>query len=369
LGTSRSWKSVEYLSGKEENGRVLRQRDDALAAANLFPEGEAVKSIVILKLSILFLIAISTVNLPAPTGPSTPGVFVGSSPCAYISRSLLKIPETADCELIKWHLTLYSDPSTLAPTTYELNYFYGLPEQGTNGLSRVRTKVERKGRWTAVRGTRTDPDAIVYRLDGDKPQESLSFLKLDDYLVHLLDRDGGLMVGSAGWSYTLNRVGDYGRQTQQTRPLSISTVESSAPTPSVPPVTADSVVLGAFVGRSPCRDAAIQLNKAVKADCVKVKWDLTLYRNPSTLTPTTYKLKGTFYRERIREGKWTIVRGIKVNPDAIVYQLDPDKPQESLSFFKAADNILFFLDKERNLLIGNGDFSYTLNKADKVLER
>lgn len=327
------------------------------------------KGIVIVNLSILFLIACSTVSQPEPIGPSTSTVFAATSPCDHASRSLLKIPETADCELIKWRLTLSYDPGTLAPTTYELNYSYGLPKQGTTEFSHVRTKVERKGSWTTVRGTKTDSDAIVYRLDADKPQEALSFLKLDDYLIHFLDRDEGLMVGSAGWSYTLNRVGDVGRQTQQTRPASIATVKSSAPTPSAPPVTADAVVAVAFVGRSPCRDAAIQLNKAVEADCVKVKWDLTLYRNPNTRTPTTYKLKGTFFRERIREGKWTIVRGTNVNPDAVVYQLDPDKPQESLSFLKAADNVLFFLDKERNLLVGNENFSYTLNKADKVLER
>ena len=65
--------------------------------------------------------------------------------------------------------------------------------------------------------------------------------------------------------------------------------------------------------------------------------------------------------------KWTIVRGTKTNPEAVVYQLEPDKPGGSLSCVKADDNILFFLDKERNLMVGNGDFSYTLNRSDKAL--
>jgi hypothetical protein len=30
---------------------------------------------------------------------------------------------------------------------------------------------------------------------------------------------------------------------------------------------------------------------------------------------------------------------------------------------KADDNVILFLDGERNLLVGNGDFSYTLNRA------
>jgi hypothetical protein len=101
---------------------------------------------------------------------------------------------------------------------------------------------------------------------------------------------------------------------------------------------------------------------------MKVKWDLTLYQDPDRLTPTTYKLKGTFYRERIGEGRWAIVRGTMADPAAVVYQLDPDKPQGSLFLLKADDNILLFLDEERNLMVGNGDFSYTLNRAKNVLK-
>jgi hypothetical protein len=71
----------------------------------------------------------------------------------------------------------------------------------------------------------------------------------------------------------------------------------------------------------------------------------------------------------MREGTWTVLRGTGTRPDAVVYQLDPDKPRESLSFLKADDNILFFLDEGRNLMVGNGDFSYTLNRADAVLKK
>ena len=140
------------------------------------------KSIV---LSLLFLIVISPVTLPVPTGSSILGVFVATSPCDVVSGLLLKIPETANCELIKWDLTLYQEPSTLAPTTYKLSYVYGLPEPGTNRLFQGGTKVERKGKWSMVRGTRLNPNAVVYQLDPDKPQDSVAFLKVDDNLLHL----------------------------------------------------------------------------------------------------------------------------------------------------------------------------------------
>jgi len=101
---------------------------------------------------------------------------------------------------------------------------------------------------------------------------------------------------------------------------------------------------------------------------MKLKWDLTLNHDPVTRIPTTYRLKGTLYRERIGEGRWAIVKGTKTNPEAVVYQLDPDKAAGSLFFLKADNSILFFLDKERNLLKGNGDFSYTLNRTNDVLK-
>lgn len=325
------------------------------------------RSIVIVTLSLLSLIAISAGTRPVPTGPSTLGVFVATSPCDAASRSLLKIPPTAGCELIKWHLTLNQDPATQAPTAYRLTYTYGLPLQGTTGLIQGGNKVEREGRWAIVSGAKTSQGAIVYQLDPDRPSESVSFLKMDHNLIHLVDRDGKLVVGNAGWSYTLNRAGGDGRPTQPARPFSVFAAKLESLAAPVPTAT-DSAVAGAFVGRSPCREVAAQLNRAAGVDCMKVKWELTLYRDPHRLTPSTYRLRGTFFRERAGEGRWAIVRGTKADPAAVVYQLDPDKPQASLSLLKADDNVLLFLDGERNLLVGNADFSYTLNRAGAILK-
>ena len=104
------------------------------------------------------------------------------------------------------------------------------------------------------------------------------------------------------------------------------------------------------------------MNQTVEADCMKVKWDLTLYQDAKTFAPTTYKLDGTLYRDQTRKGTWKMLRGARANPGALIYQLDPDASQGSLLFLKADDNILYFLDRSRNLLVGNHDFSYTLNR-------
>lgn len=86
---------------------------------------------------------------------------------------------------------------------------------------------------------------------------------------------------------------------------------------------------------------------------------------PHRLTPTTYQLKGTFYRERAGGGRGGGSQGHENRPDR---ELAPDKPQGSLLLLKEDDNILLFLDGERNLMVGNGDFSYTLNRVKDVLK-
>jgi len=293
-----------------------------------------------------------------PPGSSTIGNFVATSPCDAVSRAALKIPATANCEMIKWHLTLFedADAKTLTPTTFELNCVYGLPEQWTTGLSKGGTNLGWKGRWKIVPGA----DAIVYELDLGVPNGTVSFLKVDHNLLHLLDQNKNLAIGNAGWSYTLNRTSDLGRDIKQA--AGTSQLQLASPATYTSKITTGSSRLGRFVGRSPCQEVARELSQAVTPDCIKVKWDLTLYQDPNTLAPTSYKLRGTFFRERVSEGKWTIVRGTKISPNAVVYQLDPDKPQGSLFLLKADSNVLFFLDRDRNFLVGNSNFSYTLNR-------
>lgn len=321
------------------------------------------KSIVSIEVALLSLIFVSTCPPVTPPDSSKLGVFVASSPCNEVSRRLLQIPATANCEMIKWNLTFYQDANTLTPTTYELSCAYGLPQQGTNGLANGGTGVDKQGRWTIVRGTKANADAVVYELDSGDPRGSVSLLKIDQNLLHLLNRDESLAIGTAGWSFTLNGTENIGRDVPQMSAPSASPLQVTSPTTSASPKRTASSIVGRFEGRSPCLEVAREINKVVDADCMKAKWDLTLYQDPSTFTPTTYKLKGTFYRERDKEGRWVILRGTKIDPAAVVYQLDPDKPQSSLLFLKADDNILFFLDRSRQLMVGNGDFSYTLNRA------
>ena len=133
-------------------------------------------------------------------------IFVGTTPCGQMIRPMHKVPQEGDCALVKWTLTLYQDPVTLKPTTYKITSINRFIVRGTNMYSEPGTKSEAEGKWTIVQGTKTNPNSIVYRLESDKPETSISFLKLSDKLIHLLDNDGKLMIGNEFFSYTLNRV-------------------------------------------------------------------------------------------------------------------------------------------------------------------
>lgn len=127
-------------------------------------------------------------------------------------------------------------------------------------------------------------------------------------------------------------------------------------------------LLGIFDGRSPCQELAAQLHETTTPACDKIKWRLILYKDSVTGKPDGYQLLGLVYKQNApREGQWQITKGTKANPEAVVYQLDLEgKP--SLLLQKGDDNVLFFLDADKNLPVGNRDFSYTLNRVSKSQE-
>jgi hypothetical protein len=133
-----------------------------------------------------------------------PVVYVASTPCSTGTRPLPGIPPgKTGCELIKWVLKLSGDGTG----TYILDCDYGMPKQGTRGFINGGTRLHREGKWVIVKETHTNPSAVIYCLDPDKPAESISFIRLNDNLLHLLDSSGQLMTGTGAWSYTLSRVG------------------------------------------------------------------------------------------------------------------------------------------------------------------
>ncbi len=270
---------------------------------------------------------------------SSKTVLVGSTPGDSLIKSLLAISPDKQIDFIRWDLTL--NQSENDSKTFILNIVFGEGQPNTNGFKGGGEKFSFEGTYAVSKN--------IYELKNKKTSTKISLIKLNDNLFHILTPDNKLMVGNGGWSYTLNRKD--------------SPAKSSAGLPSriasLPDDTAQEVI---FDGRTPCLNFAKQYNLQVGNDCHKLKWKLTLFRDSKTNKPTTYALQTTLNRPNITEGKWTIIKGIKNNSEAIIYQLDLGKPNESLSFLVGDENVLFFLDKENQLFTGNSDFSFTLNR-------
>ena len=119
-------------------------------------------------------------------------------------------------------------------------------------------------------------------------------------------------------------------------------------------------VYGVFAGRTPCQEFIADLNLDANPECAKRKMNIILYRDSVTGKPTNYETKGM--GKWSGRGNWFILQGTPTNPRATVFQVKLDE-NTSLFLLKGDDNVLFILDRNKNFLIGNAKFSYTLNRA------
>ena len=291
--------------------------------------------------------------------------FVGSIPADDISRAFVgSLATSVPCHCITWRLTLSTNLNGHAPTKFTLSATYGLQGKTDPNQLEEGPTVEVQGEWEIVHGTKAKPNAVVYHLYADGRKKSVSLLRVGENILHFLNEDKTLRVGNPGWSYTLNR-----KDVPLPQTAALSTEVTNAVVSSVStnywrttPRSGPNVH-GYYEGRSPCREISSLLNVPKSDECIKIKWQLILFRDPVTHAPTTFALGGLVWRNPPKTGKWYIVKGTKENPDAEVYQLDTDDQNGFLSFLKADDNILFFLGKNRELLVGNESFSYMLNGA------
>ena len=152
----------------------------------------------------------------------------------------------------------------------------------------------------------------------------------------------------------------------------------NAQIPTTSPVPPGPELYGVFEGITPCSASDRPLPQIPSdTDCEQMIWSLVLYQDPQTGTPTTYRLESAYGlskpntndlinggRHISMEGTWTITSGTKADPQAVVYQINPDEPQTTVLFLKVSDNLLHVLNSEKSLLVGNGAWSYTLNRID-----
>jgi len=248
--------------------------------------------------------------------------YTGSTPAGIVVRSFLGIALRDSVDFIRWQLTLQN-------SHYTLSCNYGIGKPNTSGFINGGEKIICSGA--------LDKQEHIYKLhNADK---TLSIVELNTDLVHLLDADNKMLTGNGGWSYTLSNTNPSGTD-------AVNVIAGQT-------IFKDSI---AFQGRTPCGVPGII---SAGMQCYKLKWYIVLYR-PATGSTGTYKVLGTAYRSQgEKTGNWKTVMG---KNGRIVYQLHDNKENAFLYLLKLDENILVFTDSQGKLLVGDEDFSYTLNR-------
>lgn len=249
--------------------------------------------------------------------------YTASTPAASVVREFLGISLTDSIDFIRWKLSL-------TDIKYSLECNYGIGKPNTNGFYGGGKKV-----------TFTGPvkrENNGYTLQNGK--HILKLAELNANLLHILNSNNALLIGNGGWSYALNNM-----TPSATNKFNIMSWQ-------VP--LKDSI---AFEGRTPCGVPGII---PAGKECYKLKWYLVLYTNQKN-EPATYRISGTPYRREDggRKGNWKITAG---KDGRIVYQLDDETGNPFIHLLQLDEGVLIFTDAKGNLLVGDHDFSYTLNR-------
>lgn len=259
-------------------------------------------------------------------GSGKENVYTGSTPANAVVKSFLGIPLSDSIDFIRWNLILRDNG-------YQLECNYGISKPNTNGFISDGQKVGWKGMVTKEKN--------YYQLHHEG--KILKLLELNADLLYLLDDNKNILVGNGGWSYTLNNVKPAG--SDQINIIGKKTVLQ------------DSMV---FDGRTPCKVPGVI---APGTQCYKLKWRVILYVDSEKNEPSDYKIVGTVWRKTNgKAGTWKIING---KDGRIVYQLNDEAENGILYLLNLDDNILVFTDASGKLLVGDEDFSYTLNRKNK----
>lgn len=248
--------------------------------------------------------------------------YTASTPAATVIRTFLGIALIDSVDFIRWKLILHDNK-------YELQTNYGIGKPNTNGFING-------GRSILVVGAFTKEKNILLLQNGNKV---LKLAQLNDNLLHLLDANNNLLNGTGGWSYTLNNMNPLG-----TDEINITFNKTAIK---------DSIV---YQGRTPCKIPGLTLSP----QCYKIKWYVILYANAAKNEPDGYKIYGTIWRSAgNKAGNWKIITG---KNGRTTYQLNDDTGNAFIYLLQLDENILVFTDAAGNLLVGDEDFSYTLNR-------
>ena len=249
--------------------------------------------------------------------------FTGSTPAGKDIRIFLGVPLSDSVDFIRWKVIIREHQ-------YEMVCHYGIGKPNTNGFIH-------DGERKTIHGNYRKEGNIYYFMNDKK---TLKALELNTDLLHIMDAQNKLYVGNGGWSYTLNNL-----HPKQGSYISSSKISFSFK---------DSLDLE---GRTPCGVPGIVEKGKV---CYKLKWHMILYKKPGSTDMGNYKIFGTAWRDRGSvQGAWKMIRG---KNGETMFHLYNEKAVVFLRLIWIDDSVLVFTDPSGKFLVGNEDFSYTLNR-------
>jgi hypothetical protein len=154
---------------------------------------------------LIALILFSLGRVHATEKDGVEAVFAGTTPCGPGVKPFHGVSADSKCALVKWRVRLRRDATTKQPTTFKIRADYGFIDEKTNMVLLKGTNAF-QGKWRMKTGTPSDPRAVVYELESNKPGVSLRLLEMDESVLQVLNENGSLMIGDEFQSYTLNRA-------------------------------------------------------------------------------------------------------------------------------------------------------------------
>jgi len=272
---------------------------------------------------------------------------VGSTPIGKELQTTFGIISTNEYDFMKWELNLNHNDQQF---TLDLNYGESMPN--TTGFINGGKEAQISGTYTANVGQIANLNGKIYELKDSKTGNKFSFLQIDEHIFHLLSANRTLLKGNDGYSYTLNNINSSSTNTAASSPTITSLAKNNT------------VNQFAFAGRTPCEEIATDNKLTVSDGCFKIKWSIVLNTDPQSLKPTTFSMKRINKGPDTIIGNWQVLKGIKAQPKAFVYQLKSTNTNEIYNLLVGDDNVLFVLDKNFRLYPGNKLHSYTLNKKE-----
>ncbi|MBB6327532.1 hypothetical protein FHS59_003175 [Algoriphagus iocasae] len=268
-------------------------------------------------------------------------ILIGSTPGDDLIKTMLAIPNQTKVDFIRWNLILDNE------NVFTLDITYG--ESKPNTLDFISAEKQTfNGTYSIVNNREKNGFKEIYQLKSDGLPGIISMTQISENLFHILTPQNKLMNGNGGWSYSLNR-----KVAVDSGEILISS-----------PIPDDKSLQQVFDGRTPCQEiAAGHPEMKVSITCFKLKWKLTLNRDSVTHLPTTCTIRTVVDNQpRDVSGTWAIIKGTATNPEAIIYKIHANDLAEPISLLLGDENVLFFLDQDNIPLIGNEDFSFTMNK-------